>query len=94
MTVKASTYAPKRGKKVKLRVYVKPAKKKVLVKRQKLVNGKWRTLAKKRTSSKGKVTFKFRWPKKRYTSITYRIKTNKRGSLPAGASDAFTISTR
>ncbi len=94
VTVKASTYAPKRGKKVKLRVYVKPAKKKVLVKRQMLVDGTWRTVAKKRTNSKGRVTFTFRWPKKGYTANTYRIKTNKRGSLAAGRSETFTIRTR
>jgi hypothetical protein len=94
VTVKVSTYTPKRGKKVKLRVYVKPAKKKVLVKRQMLVNGKWRTLAKKRTNSKGKVKFSIRWPKKGYTANTYRIKTNKRGSLAAGRSETFTIRTR
>jgi spore germination protein YaaH len=91
--VKASTYRPKPRKKVKLRVHVKPAKKKVLVKRQKLVKGKWRTLSKKRTNSKGRVTFKFRWPKKR-SKITYRIKTNRRGSLATGYSQRFTIRTR
>jgi spore germination protein YaaH len=94
VTVKVSTYRPKRGKKLKVRAYVAPAKKKVLVKRQMLVKGKWKTVAKKRTTSKGRATFTIRWPKKKSTTITYRIKSNKRGSLGAGLSEKFTIKTR
>ena len=47
-------------------------------------------LATRQASSR--VTFTFRWPKKA-TSNTYRIITKKKGSLPAGTSDTFTIRT-
>ena len=78
-----STLAPKRGKKVKVRVQVTPGKKSVTVRRQMLVKGKWKTMATKRTTAKGRVTFTFRWPKSK-ASRTYRITTKKKGALPAG----------
>ncbi|MDH3957910.1 MAG: glycosyl hydrolase family 18 protein [Actinomycetota bacterium] len=90
---KPSTLQPKRGAKVKVRVKVSPKKKKVRVKRQMRINGSWRTVAKKRTGAKGRTTFTIKWPRKR-TSLTYRIKTNKRGTLGPGKSPRFTITTR
>jgi spore germination protein YaaH len=88
-----STLTPKRGKKVRVRVQVTPGTKSVTVRRQMLVKGKWKTRATKRTSSAGRVTFTFRWPKSK-TSRTYRITTKKKGSLPAGRSEQFTLTTR
>lgn len=88
-----STLTPKRGKKVKVRVQVMPGKKAVTVRRQMLVKGKWKTMATKRTTAKGQVTFTFRWPKAT-TSRTYRITTRKKGALPAGRSEQFTLTTR
>ena len=88
-----STLTPKQGKKVKVRVQVTPGKKSVTVRRQMLVKGKWKTMSTKRTSSAGRVTFTFRWPKSK-TSRTYRITTKKKGALPAGRSEQFTITTR
>ena len=88
-----STLAPKKGKKVKVRVQVTPGKKSVTVRRQMLVKGKWKTMSTKRTSSAGRVTFTFRWPKAK-TSRTYRVTTKKKGALPAGRSAEFTIRTR
>ena len=93
VAVKASTLRPKPGKKVTLTVKLSPKKKNVTVKRQMLVKGKWKTIATKRTSAKGKVTFTVKWPKKRTTN-TYRIVTKKKGALAAGASAEFTIRTR
>jgi hypothetical protein len=93
VTAKPSTLAPKRGKKVKVRVQVSPVKKSVTVRRQMLVKGKWKTMSTKRTTSAGRVTFTFRWPKSK-TSRTYRITTKKKGALPAGVSEQFTITTR
>jgi spore germination protein YaaH len=93
VSVKPSTTAPKKGKKVTLSVRVSPKKKSVVVKRQMLVNGKWKTMSTKRTNAKGRVTFTFRWPKK-VTTNTYRVITTKKGSLPAGASAEFTLTTR
>jgi hypothetical protein len=40
------------------------------------------------------VTFTFRWPKAKTTSRTYRVTTKKKGALPAGRSEEFTITTR
>ncbi len=88
-----STLTPKRGKKVKVRVQVTPGTKSVTVRRQMLVKGKWKTKATKRTSSAGRVTFTFRWPKSK-ASRTYRITTKKKGALPAGRSEQFTLTTR
>ena len=48
-----STLAPKRGKKVTVRVQVTPSKKSVTVRRQMLVKGKWKTMSTKRTTSQG-----------------------------------------
>jgi spore germination protein YaaH len=90
---KPSTLTPKRGKKVKVRVQVAPVKKSVTVRRQMLVKGTWKTISTKRTTSAGRVTFTFRWPKSK-TSRTYRITTKKKGALPAGRSEQFTITTR
>ncbi len=39
------------------------------------------------------MTFTFRWPKAK-TSRTYRITTKKKGALPAGRSEQFTLTTR
>jgi spore germination protein YaaH len=91
--VRPSTLTPKKGKKVTVRVQVTPGKKSVTVRRQMLVKGKWKTMATKRTTSKGKATFTFRWPKST-TSRTYRITTKKKGALPAGRSEQFTLTTR
>jgi hypothetical protein len=88
-----STLTPKRGKKVTVRVQVSPGKKSVTVRRQMLVKGKWKTMATKRTTAKGRVTFTFRWPKAK-TSRTYRITTKKKGALPAGRSEKFILTTR
>ena len=88
-----STLTPKKGKKVKIGVQVSPAKKSVTVRRQMLVKGKWKTMSTKRTTAKGKVTFTFTWPKKK-TSRTYRITTKKKGSLAAGKSTTFVLTTR
>jgi spore germination protein YaaH len=88
-----STLTPRRGKKVTVRVQVTPGKKSVTVRRQMLVKGTWKTLASKRTTAKGRVTFTFRWPKSK-TSRTYRITTKKKGSLPAGRSEQFVLTTR
>jgi hypothetical protein len=88
-----STLTPKKGKKVKIRVQVSPGKKSVTVRRQMLVKGTWKTMSTKRTTAKGKVTFTFTWPKKD-TSRTYRITTKKKGALPAGRSESFTLTTR
>ncbi len=88
-----STLTPKKGKKVKIRVLVSPAKKAITVRRQMLVKGKWKTMSTKRTTAKGKVTFTFTWPKKD-TSRTYRITTKKKGALAAGTSTTFVLTTR
>ncbi len=89
-----STLAPKRGKKVTVTVQVTP-RKSVTVRRQMLVKGKWRTMSTKRTSSKGRATFTFTWPKtKKKATRTYRITSRKKGSVPAGSSTTFTITTR
>jgi spore germination protein YaaH len=88
-----STLTPKAGKKVKVRVQVTPAKKSITVRRQMLVKGKWRTKATKRTNSKGRVTFTFRWPKGD-AARTYRITTRKKGVMTAGKSETFTLTTR
>jgi len=88
-----STLTPKRGKKVTVRVQVSPSKKSVTVRRQMQVKGKWKTMSTKRTTSKGRVTFTFRWPKTK-TSRTYRITTKKKGALPAGRSETFVLRTR
>lgn len=88
-----STLKPKRGKKVSVRVQVTPSKKSVTVRRQMLVKGKWKTMSTKRTSTKGRVTFTFTWPKST-TSRTYRITTKKKGALPAGVSETFVLRTR
>ena len=93
LSVKASTLRPKPGKKVTLKVTVRPKKKGVTVKRQMLVRGSWRTVATKRTTAAGKATFTVKWPKKR-TTHTYRFVTTKKGALAAGASGRFTIRTR
>jgi spore germination protein YaaH len=93
VSVKPSTLTPKKGKKVTVSVRVSPKKKSVVVKRQMLVNGAWKTMSTKRTNSKGRVTFTIRWPKK-VTSNTYRVVTRKKGSLPAGTSAEFTLTTR
>ncbi len=58
-----------------------------------LVRGSWKTMAKKRTTSKGKVTFTFRWPKDS-VSRTYRVITKKKGSMPRGRSATFTLTPR
>jgi hypothetical protein len=91
--VRPSTLTPKKGTKVKIRVQVSPAKKSVTVRRQMLVKGKWKTMSTKRTTAKGKVTFTFTWPKQK-TSRTYRITTKKKGSLAAGKSTTFVLTTR
>lgn len=88
-----STLAPKRGKKVTVRVQVTPGRKSVTVRRQMLVKGSWKTMSTKRTNAKGRVTFTFRWLKSD-ASRTYRISTKKKGSLPAGRSAKFTLTTR
>lgn len=93
VSVKPSTTKPRKGKTVTLAVRVSPSKKSVLVKRQMLVKGTWKTMATKRTDAKGRVTFTFRWPKK-VTANTYRVVTAKKGSLPAGSSAEFTLRTR
>jgi spore germination protein YaaH len=93
VTARPSTLRPKKGTKVKIRVQVTPKKKAVTVRRQMLVNGKWRTMSTKRTTAKGKVTFTFTWPKTK-TSRTYRITTKKKGSLAAGKSTTFVLTTR
>jgi hypothetical protein len=93
VTARPSTLRPKKGTKVKIRVQVAPKKKAVTVRRQMLVNGKWRTMSTKRTTAKGKVTFTFTWPKTK-TSRTYRITTKKKGSLAAGKSTTFVLTTR
>ncbi|HEX6887780.1 MAG TPA: glycosyl hydrolase family 18 protein [Candidatus Nanopelagicales bacterium] len=94
VTVKPSTLTPKPKAKVRLKVRVAPKKRGVLVRRQMLVAPEtWRTLASKRTDSKGRVTFTIRWPKKP-TQNVYRIVTKARGSVAAGASEQFTIRTR
>jgi hypothetical protein len=87
-----STLTPKRGRTVKVRVQVTPGKKSVTVRRQMLVKGAWKTLSTKQTSATGRVTFTFRWPKAT-TSRTYRITTKKKGALPAGRSERFTLTT-
>ncbi len=43
-----------------------------------------------RTNSKGQVTFKVRWPKDTKARV-YRVKSSKRGSLPALVSASFSI---
>ena len=91
--VRPSTLKPKKGKKVTVRVQVSPSKKSVTVRRQMLVKGTWKTLSTKRTTSKGRVTFSFTWPKAK-TSRTYRITTKKKGALPAGRSETFVLRTR
>ena len=88
-----STLTPKKGAKVNVRVQVTPVRKSVTVRRQMLVKGKWKTVATKKTTRKGRVTFKFTWPKKKATR-TYRITTKKKVTLPPGASPTFTITTR
>lgn len=93
VTVKASTLAPAPRAKVTLKVALTPKAKSVTVLRQMLVKGKWKTMAKKRTTSKGRVTFTFRWPKAP-TGNTYRVITKKKGGLVAGASQEFSIRTR
>jgi hypothetical protein len=94
VTVRPSTLTPKPKAKVTLKVRVAPKKRGVLVRRQMLVGpDRWRTLASKRTDSKGRVTFTIRWPKKP-TQNVYRIVTRARGALAAGASEQFTIRTR
>jgi hypothetical protein len=85
---------PKPKAKVTLKVRVTPKKRGILVRRQMLVApDTWRTLSSKRTSSKGRVTFTIRWPKKSTTNV-YRVVTKAKGSVPAGASEQFTIRTR
>jgi spore germination protein YaaH len=91
--VQASTLAPKKGKKVKIRVQVTPGTKSVMVRRQMLVKGAWKTMSAKRTTAKGRVTFTFTWPKQK-TSRSYRITTKKKGALPAGKSETFVLRTR
>jgi hypothetical protein len=93
VTARPSTMRPKKGTKVKIRVQVTPKKKAVTVRRQMLVNGKWKTMSTKRTTARGKVTFTFTWPKTK-TSRTYRITTKKKGSLAAGKSTTFVLTTR
>jgi spore germination protein YaaH len=92
VSVTPSTLTPKPGRTVRVKVALQPKKKSVTVRRQMLVGGKWKTLATKRTSAKGRVTFTIKWPRKA-TSNTYRIVTRKKGSLPAAASETFTITT-
>ena len=91
--VKPSTVTPKARAKVKVKVYLNTKKKRVKVRRQMLVDGRWKTMATKRTSAKGRVTFTFRWPRTP-TENTYRIVTSKRGSLAAGGSETFVIRSR
>ena len=91
--MRPSTLKPKKGKKVTVRVQVSPSKKSVTVRRQMLVKGTWKTMSTKRTTSKGRVTFSFTWPKAK-TSRTYRITTKKKGALPAGRSETFVLRTR
>ncbi len=93
ITVKPSTTRPRKGATVKVKVAISPARKKVKVKRQMRINGKWRTMATKSTSASGKVTFKVHWPKKKVT-YTYRIVTKKRGDLAGGKSPTFKLRTR
>jgi hypothetical protein len=93
VTVRASTLAPKPRAKVTLKVRVAPKKQGIVVRRQMLVGDRWRTMATKRTGSKGRVTFTFRWPKAP-TSNTYRVVTKATKSVPAGASAQFRITTR
>jgi spore germination protein YaaH len=93
VAVKASTLTPAPRAKLTLKVALTPKAKSVTVVRQMLVKGKWKTMAKKRTTAKGRATFTFRWPKGP-TENTYRVVTKKKGGLVAGASAEFTIRTR
>jgi spore germination protein YaaH len=91
--VRPSTLAPRAGQKVTFRVQVTPRKGSITVRRQMLLRGTWTTMATKKTNAKGQVTFTFRWPKG-MTSRTYRITTTTKGSVPAGKSKRFTLTTR
>ena len=91
--VKASTVTPKARAKVKLRVYLNTKKKAVKVRRQMLVDGRWKTMSTKRTTAKGRVKFTFRWPRS-WTENTYRVVTSRRGNLASGSSETFVIRTR
>lgn len=91
--VTPSTSKPRKGATIKVKVAISPATKKVKVLRQMKIDGKWRTVATKRTSAKGKATFTVHWPKKKVT-YTYRIVTRKKGTLAGGTSATFKIRTR
>jgi spore germination protein YaaH len=93
VVVKPSTLTPAPRARVSVKVQLTPKRKSVVVLRQMLVDGKWRTMARKRTTAKGRVTFTFRWPKDP-TENTYRVITRKKGGLIAGASETFSIRTR
>ncbi len=88
--VTPSTTTPRPGKKVTFKVKVSPRRKNVTVKRQMKVGGTWKTMARKKTSSKGRVTFSVRWPNDQVTR-TYRVITNKKGSMPRGRSATFRL---
>ncbi len=93
VTARPSTLTPKGGRNVTVRVQVAPAKKSITVRRQMLVKGKWTTKSTKRTNTKGRVTFTFRWPKGQ-ASRTYRITTRTKGAVAAGKSTTFRLTTR
>ncbi len=93
VAVRASTLQPAAGQKVKLKVRLYPKRKRVVVKRQMLVDGRWKTLARKRSRSKGRVTFSIRWPTTP-VSNTYRVVTKAKHGYGAGSSATFTITTR
>jgi hypothetical protein len=60
------------GQKVRLTGSVTPGKRKVLVKRQRLVKGKWVTFGKTRTKARGKYRFSVT-PTVKNGSYTYRV---------------------
>lgn len=91
--VTPSTTAPAPGERVRLRVRVAPARAGILVKRQALVKGRWRTWATTRTGRRGAATLSIRWPSTR-ASITYRIVTAPTGGLAAGYSGRVVVTSR
>ncbi len=91
LVVTPSTRTPEMGSTVTFAVQLTPAKKSVKVRRQMLIDGKWKTLAKARTNSKGQVTFKVKWPRDTKARV-YRVRSSKKGSLPAQISASFSMS--
>jgi SpoIID/LytB domain protein len=78
------------GKKYKVVGVVRPAKAKLKAWRQKLVNGEWTTVAKDRTSAKGRYRFVVRKTQPSATG-TYRVLVVRKGAV-VGVSSEFTVS--